>query len=105
MKLKLFKIYEKNGENTKEVAKTNIYHSNFDTIVMFITISCFWRWFGIFPTQIDFTTPIFSYDFKMLEIIYRNKNRKNAEEVCKTNLYHSSFDTIVMFITIPFFWR
>ena len=39
--------------------------------------------------------------FKFLQIIYRNKNGKNDEEVCKTNLYHKSFGINIMCITIP----
>ena len=108
MKLKLYKIYmKKMGKIAEEVCKTNLYHNCFGTIVMYITIPCFWRWFAIFQTHIDFAPPIFLYIYIELKLykIYMNKTGKNAEEVCNTNLYHSSFGTIVVSITIPCFWQ
>ena len=78
---------KKNGENAEEVHNTNLYHSSFVTIIRAIKIPCFWRQFGIFPTQIDFTPPIFPYvhEIKIIYNIIYEKNRNHAEEVAKTN--------------------
>ena len=58
--------------------------------------------FAFFLTKIDFTPPIFPYihEFKISEIIYRNKNGENTEEIHKTNLYHSNFGINIMCIKI-----
>ena len=84
-----------------------VYYRFFCIIVICITIPCLQRQIGVFGTKIDFAPPIFPYIYMELKLykIYMNKTGKNTEEVRNTKLYHSSFGTIVMFITIPCFWR